>query len=82
MLLLAVGWGVAMFAEPFVAAQSVESPREGLYILPIVATMVSMIFCNVEEPIELLAQYDIHSDIDYAHHLAISDSAGRSVVVE
>ena len=48
-------------------------------LLPIVATMVPMIFCNVEEAIVLLAQYNIHSDIDYAHHLAISDSVGRSV---
>ena len=32
-LLLAVGWGAAMFAEPFAAAQSVESPCEGLYAL-------------------------------------------------
>ncbi len=37
---------------------------------------------NVEEAIELLKGCDMHSDIGRAHHLAISDSDGRSVVVE
>ena len=37
---------------------------------------------NVEEALKLLESYDMHSDIDYAHHLAISDATGRSVVVE
>ena len=37
---------------------------------------------NVEEALRLLESYDMHSDIDYSHHLAISDASGRSVVVE
>lgn len=37
---------------------------------------------NVDEAIELLKQYDMHSDIGRSHHLSISDSKGRSVVVE
>ena len=37
---------------------------------------------NVEEALRLLESYDMHSDIDYSHHLAISDATGRSVVVE
>ena len=37
---------------------------------------------NVEEALQLLESYDMHSDIDYSHHLAISDATGRSVVVE
>lgn len=37
---------------------------------------------NVEEAIDLLEGCDMHSDIGRAHHLAISDSNGRSVVVE
>ena len=37
---------------------------------------------NVEEALKLLESYDMHSDIDYSHHLAISDATGRSVVVE
>ena len=37
---------------------------------------------NVDEAIELLKQYDMHSDIGTSHHLSISDSTGRSVVVE
>ncbi len=37
---------------------------------------------NVDEAIELLKQYDMHSDIGRSHHLSISDSSGRSVVVE
>ena len=37
---------------------------------------------NVDEALKLLESYDIHSDIDYSHHLAISDATGRSVVVE
>ena len=37
---------------------------------------------NVDEAIELLKQYDMHSDIGRSHHLSISDSTGRSVVVE
>ncbi|MEE1219750.1 MAG: C45 family peptidase [Ruminococcus sp.] len=37
---------------------------------------------NVDEAIQLLKQYDMHSDIGKSHHLSISDSSGRSVVVE
>ena len=37
---------------------------------------------NVEEALKLLETVDMHSDIDYSHHLAISDATGRSVVVE
>lgn len=37
---------------------------------------------DVEESLELLRQYDMHSDIDKAHHLFISDINGHSVVVE
>lgn len=37
---------------------------------------------TVDEAVELLAQYDMHSDIGRGHHLAISDAQGNSVVVE
>lgn len=37
---------------------------------------------TVDEAIELLKQYDMNSDIGRGHHLAISDAAGKSVVVE
>lgn len=37
---------------------------------------------NIDEAIELLEQYDMHSSIGKSHHLSISDSSGRSVVVE
>ena len=37
---------------------------------------------NVEEALQLLGQYDHHSDAGFAHHLAISDTEGRNVVVE
>lgn len=37
---------------------------------------------TVDEALALLGQYDMHSDIQYAHHLAIADASGRSVVVE
>lgn len=37
---------------------------------------------TVEEALALLVEYDMHSDIGRAHHLAISDRTGRSVVVE
>jgi penicillin V acylase-like amidase (Ntn superfamily) len=37
---------------------------------------------NVKEALTLLESFDMHSDIDYSHHLAISDATGRSVVVE
>lgn len=37
---------------------------------------------NVEEAIQLLEQYNLHSDIDQAHHLFVSDAKGRSVCVE
>lgn len=37
---------------------------------------------NVKEALALLESFDMHSDIDYSHHLAISDAAGGSVVVE
>ena len=36
----------------------------------------------VDEAIALLEQYDMNSDIGRGHHLAISDAAGKSVVVE
>lgn len=37
---------------------------------------------NVEEALALLEQYDMHSDIGTAHHFAMTDATGRSVVVE
>ncbi len=37
---------------------------------------------NVDEAVELLSQYDMNSSIGMAHHLALSDADGKSVVVE
>ncbi len=37
---------------------------------------------NVEEALELLNQYDMHSSMDMIIHFAIADRDGRSVVVE
>lgn len=37
---------------------------------------------TVEEALQLLGAYDMHSDIQYSHHLAIADASGHSVVVE
>lgn len=37
---------------------------------------------NVEEALKLLKEYDMNSSIGMAHHLAISDREGNSVVVE
>ena len=37
---------------------------------------------TVEEAIELLEQYDMHSSVDFAHHFAIADASGKSVAVE
>ena len=37
---------------------------------------------NVDEAVELLKGIDMHSDINYAHHFAMSDNTGKSVVVE
>ena len=36
----------------------------------------------MDEALELLRGIDMHSDIGAAHHYAISDASGRSVVVE
>lgn len=37
---------------------------------------------TVDEAIELLRQYDMHSSVDFAHHFAIADASGKSVAVE
>lgn len=37
---------------------------------------------NVDEALELLGQYDLHSSMGMMIHFAIADSAGRSVAVE
>ena len=37
---------------------------------------------DVDEAIDLLKQYDMNSSIDAAHHFAIADAGGKSVVVE
>lgn len=37
---------------------------------------------TVDNAIALLRQYDIHSDINTAHHLFIADATGKSAVVE
>ncbi|MBQ8001350.1 MAG: linear amide C-N hydrolase [Ruminococcus sp.] len=37
---------------------------------------------DVDEAVELLKNYDMHSSIGTSHHLAISDARGKSVVVE
>ena len=37
---------------------------------------------NVDEALELLRSIDMHSDIGAAHHYAMADASGKSVVVE
>lgn len=37
---------------------------------------------TTQEAVDLLNQFDMHSDVGFAHHLAISDTDGKSVVVE
>jgi len=37
---------------------------------------------TVDEALELLRGIDMHSDIGAAHHYAIADASGKSVVVE
>ncbi|MGL5677518.1 MAG: linear amide C-N hydrolase [Cellulosilyticaceae bacterium] len=37
---------------------------------------------NVEEALEILRQYDMHTSAGMMHHLAISDAEGNAVVVE
>lgn len=37
---------------------------------------------TVDDAVELLRGIDMHSDIGWAHHYAIADASGRSVVVE
>lgn len=37
---------------------------------------------NVEEAVALLREYDMNSSIGRAHHLAVSDAEGNSVVIE
>lgn len=37
---------------------------------------------SVDEAIELLSNYDIHSFLDRSYHLFITDNTGRSVIVE
>lgn len=37
---------------------------------------------NVDEALELLKGIDMHSDVGFAHHYAMADASGKSVVVE
>lgn len=37
---------------------------------------------STDEAVELLKQYDMHSSVGSAHHFAIADASGKSVVVE
>lgn len=37
---------------------------------------------TTDEAIDMLSHWDMHSSLDWAHHLAISDATGHSVVVE
>ena len=37
---------------------------------------------TTDEAVSLLASWDMHSSIDWAHHIAIADATGHSVVVE
>ncbi len=37
---------------------------------------------TTDEAIDMLASWDMHSSIDWAHHLAIADAEGHAVVVE
>lgn len=37
---------------------------------------------SVEQAVDLLGQYDIHSDINRGHHLYIADKTGKSIAVE
>lgn len=37
---------------------------------------------TTDEAISMLASWDMHSSIDWAHHIAIADATGHSVVVE
>lgn len=37
---------------------------------------------TTDEAIEMLSSWDMHSSLDWAHHIAIADATGHSVVVE
>ncbi len=37
---------------------------------------------TVDQAVELLSEYDMHSSIDTSHHFAIADALGKAVVVE
>lgn len=37
---------------------------------------------TTDEAVSMLASWDMHSSIDWAHHIAIADATGHSVVVE
>ena len=54
---------------------------------PDLTTTAAIRYClnkaaNVDEALELLRSIDMHSDIGAAHHYAMADATGRSVVVE
>lgn len=37
---------------------------------------------TTDEAVRMLGEWDMHSSIDWAHHIAIADASGKSVVVE
>jgi len=48
-------------------------------------TMIRLLLdhaADVEEAVELMQQYDMNSSMTSAHHLAIADASGNSIVVE
>lgn len=50
-----------------------------------ITTLIRLLLDNastVDEALELINSYDIHSSASMMHHLAISDRSGKSVVVE
>ena len=54
---------------------------------PDLTTSAAIRYClnkaaNIDEALELLRGIDMHSDIGSAHHYAMADASGRSVVVE
>ena len=58
-----------------------DTGKPGLFILVAVRLLLDRA-ANVEEAVELLGKYDIHSGSGWTQHLFIADAKGSSVVVE
>ena len=68
-----------------VAGDTIKTAQERGNLSVTTTTAIRLLLdkaATTQEAVQMLSSWDMHSSINWAHHLAISDASGESVVIE